>query len=50
MEGEGYEITLKNGDKIPITQDFVNIERAYSVQGRKMDTLSVDDIMVLVGN
>jgi valyl-tRNA synthetase len=50
MEGEGYEITLKNGDKIPISKDFVDFERAYSVHGRKMDTLTVDDIKVLVGN
>jgi valyl-tRNA synthetase len=49
MEGEGYLIILKNGDKITITGDFVDLERAYSVQGRKMDTLTVDDIKVLVG-
>jgi hypothetical protein len=50
VEGEGYEIILKNGDKVLITGDFVDLERAYSVQGRKMDTLTVDDIKVLVGN
>ncbi|UCG69618.1 MAG: valine--tRNA ligase [Thermoplasmata archaeon] len=48
LEGEGYEITLKSGDKTLITRDFVEIEMSTKAHGREMDTLSVDDITILV--
>jgi valyl-tRNA synthetase len=48
LQGKGYEITLKNGDKILITRDLVEIEKSTKVHGREMDTLSLDDITVLV--
>jgi valyl-tRNA synthetase len=48
--GKGeYEIILKSGDKVGITNDFVEIESAKSVHGREMTTLTVDEFTILVG-
>jgi len=49
LESEGYEITLKSGEKILISRNFVEIEKAFSAHGRKMETLGVNGIMVLIG-
>jgi valyl-tRNA synthetase len=49
IEAKGYEIKLKNGEKIQITKNFVEIEMSFTMHGRKLDTLSVDELMVLVG-
>jgi valyl-tRNA synthetase len=49
LEGEGYEISLKSGEKAMITKDFVKIEKAQKAHGRELSTLTVDNFTVLVG-
>lgn len=48
-QGDGYEITLKSGEKALITGDFVKIEKAQKAHGRELSTLSVAGFTVLVG-
>jgi valyl-tRNA synthetase len=49
LEGTGYEISLKTGEKALITRDFVNIEKAQKAHGRELATLTIDGYTVLVG-
>jgi valyl-tRNA synthetase len=49
IQGPGYEISLKSGEKAVITGDFVKIEKAQKAHGRELSTLSVNDFTLLVG-
>jgi valyl-tRNA synthetase len=48
ISGEGYEITLKSGEKAQITRELVEIEMAKKVHGKEMNTLTVDKFTILV--
>lgn len=48
IEGNGFEITLKSGAKVLLTSDYVEIQKSFTVHGREMETLTVDDFMVLL--
>jgi valyl-tRNA synthetase len=48
VSGEGYEITLKSGEKAQITGDLVEIEMAKKVHGKEFSTLIVGEFTLLV--
>jgi valyl-tRNA synthetase len=49
ISGQGYEITLKSGEKALITGDYVQIKTAKTAHGKELEPLSVDGLTVLVG-
>jgi valyl-tRNA synthetase len=48
ISGDGYEITLKSGEKAQITGDLVEIEMAKKIHGKELSAISVGEFTVLV--
>jgi valyl-tRNA synthetase len=48
ISSDGYEITLRSGEKAIITGDLVDIEMAKSAHGKELATLSVGEFTLLV--
>ena len=45
---KGWQITLKGGDVVSITQDHLKFETGYSIRGRKCDLIRVEDLLIAI--